>query len=533
MKLSELIAAVPAATFPNSGDPEITAVVEDSRHVTPGALFVARRGRELDGHAFILAALQAGAAAIVGELAVGELPDACAEMTIPYVQASDGAAAVGQLAAALHGFPARKLVMIGVTGTDGKTTTCSLIHSILRAASIRAGLITTVNTEIGAEVMDTGFHVTTPDAAAVQGFLARMVAAGMTHCVLEATSHGLAQQRVAACEFDLAVVTNITHEHLDYHGSLDAYLKAKAMLFDSLAFAAPKTGVSKLAVLNRDDDQSYEYLRERLQVDYADYGLQSSAATYADHIRSEGAGTRFDVQTDGKRFSVETALPGEYNVANCLAAIVATRNGLGIAIESVKAGIATMRAIAGRMERINLGQNFEAVVDFAHTPNSLRELLRAVRKETAGRIIVVFGSAGLRDVAKRSWMGSVAAQLADVAVITAEDPRTESLADIMAEIAAGCAKVGGVEGETFWQLADRADAIRFAVGLAGPGDVVLACGKAHEQSMCFGAVEYSWDDSVAMRAAIADRMGKAAPAPPVLPTATAFADSAKPEMNGG
>jgi UDP-N-acetylmuramoyl-L-alanyl-D-glutamate--2,6-diaminopimelate ligase len=239
------------------------------------------------------------------------------------------------------------------------------------------------------------------------------------------------------------------------------------------------------------------------------------------------------VQTDGERFSVETALSGEHNVANCLAAIAATRNGLGIAIESVEAGIATMRAIAGRMERINLGQNFEAVVDFAHTPNSLRELLRAVRKETAGRIIVVFGSAGLRDVAKRSWMGSVAAQLADVAVITAEDPRTESLADIMAEIAAGCAKVGGVEGETFWQLADRADAIRFAVGLAGPGDVVLACGKAHEQSMCFGAVEYSWDDSVAMRAAIADRMGKAAPAPPVLPTATAFADSAKPEMNGG
>ncbi|MDP6793402.1 MAG: Mur ligase family protein, partial [Anaerolineales bacterium] len=272
MKLSELIADVSAATFHPSSDPEITAVVEDSRAVTPGALFVARRGREVDGHGFIPAALQAGAAAIAGELGEDQLPAVSATLRIPYVQVPDGAAAAGSLAAALHGFPARKLVMIGVTGTDGKTTTCHLIHSVLRAAGIRAGLITTVNGVIGDEIVDTGFHVTTPDAATVQGFLARMVASGMTHGVLEATSHGLAQQRVAACEFDLAVVTNITHEHLDYHGSLADYLQAKAMLFESLGSAVPKPGVRKLAVLNQDDEQSYEYLRERLQVDFVDYG---------------------------------------------------------------------------------------------------------------------------------------------------------------------------------------------------------------------------------------------------------------------
>ncbi len=533
MKLSELIAAVPAATGHQIGDPEIIAVVEDSRLVTPGALFVARRGREFDGHAFMRAAMQAGAVAIVGELGEDQLSEACGNLSVPYVQVPEGAAAVGYMAAALHGFPARRLVMIGVTGTDGKTTTCNLIHGVLRAAGIPAGLITTVNAVIGDELMDTGFHVTTPDAAAVQSLLERMVAAGMTHCVLEVTSHGLAQQRVVACEFDLAVVTNITHEHLDYHGSLADYLQAKATLFESLASSMLKGGVRKLAVLNRDDDQSYEYLRERLQVDCVDYGLQLATSVRAENVRSYGMGNRFDVYTDGERFSVETALAGEYNVANCLAAIAATRKGLGLPIKAIQVGISTMSAIPGRMERIDLGQDFEAVVDFAHTPNSLRAILRAVRKKSVGRIIVVFGSAGLRDVAKRSWMGSVAAELADITVITAEDPRTESLAAIMAEIAAGCAEMGGVEGDTFWQLADRNEAIRFAVDLAASCDVVLACGKGQEQSMCFGAVEYPWDDRVAMRAAVAARLGQAAPSPPVLPTATAFAERSDLEMNDG
>jgi UDP-N-acetylmuramoyl-L-alanyl-D-glutamate--2,6-diaminopimelate ligase len=523
VKLSELITAIPAATGHQIGDPEITAVVEDSRMVRPGSLFVARRGREFDGHGFMLAALEAGAVAIVGELGEGQITEAFGKLRVPYLQVPEGAAAIAYLAAALHGFPARKLVMIGVTGTDGKTTTCNLIHSILRAARIPVGLITTVNAVIGDELMDTGFHVTTPSAAAVQSLLQRMVGAGMTHCVLEATSHGLAQHRVAACEFDIAVVTNITHEHLDYHGSLADYLQAKGILFESLASSVPKDGVLKLAVLNRDDEQSYEYLREMLQVEYVDYGLQLDTSVSADNIRRYGTGNRFDISADGESFSVETELTGDYNVANCLAAIAVARKGLGVPVQAVKVGISTMPAIPGRMERIDLGQDFEAVVDFAHTPNALRAILGAVRSENVGRTIVVFGSAGLRDIAKRSWMGSVAAEMADITVITAEDPRTESLVDIMADVAAGCANMGGIEGETFWQIEDRNEAIRFAVGLASPGDVVLACGKAHEQSMCFGVMEYPWDDRIAMRAAIAERMGQVAVAPPVLPTATANA----------
>ena len=533
MKISELIAAVPVRKLHNAGDLDITAVLEDSRAVIPGAIFVARRGREFDGHRFIQPALEAGAAAIVGEMDMEKLPETPGKLPVPYLQVPDASVAVGNLAAAFHDFPSHNLVMIGVTGTDGKTTTCNLVHNVLRTAGIPTGLISTVNAVIGDEVVDTGFHVTTPDAAAVQGFLARMVAAGMTHCVVEATSHGLAQHRLNACEFDIAVLTNITHEHLDYHGSLAGYLRAKNMLFESLCYSVPKAGIRKLAVLNRDDEYSYPYIRERLEVDFVDYGLGMPANYQGENIRVGGAGNCFDVITETESFQIDTALPGEYNVSNCLASIAVARSGMDIRIESIQSGISTMPSIPGRMEYIDVGQDFEAVVDFAHTPNSLRELLRAVKKRNAGRIIVVFGSAGLRDTAKRSLMGSVAAELADITVITAEDPRTESLSDIMAEIASGCVNMGGVEGETFWRLIDREEAIRFAVGLAGPGDIVLACGKAHEQSMCFGAVEYPWDDRVAMRAAVSERMGRKVSAPLVLPTSALFSDGLQPDISGG
>ena len=533
MKISELIEFVQLSNLHNASDLEITAVVEDSRAVIPGAIFVARRGREYDGHRFIQAALDCGAAAIVGEIDLGKLPESSAKMSVPYLQVPDASVAVGNLAAAFYDFPAHDLVMIGVTGTDGKTTTCNLIHNVLRTAGIPTGLISTVNAVIGDEVVDTGFHVTTPDAAAVQSLLSQMVAAGMTHCVLEATSHGLAQHRLNGCEFDIAVLTNITHEHLDYHGSLGAYLQAKNMLFDGLSSSVPKAGIRKLAILNRDDECSYSYIRERLEVACVDYGLRMSTNYQGENVRVVESGTCFDVISESATFQVDTALIGEYNVSNCLAAVAVARSGLDIGIETIQSGISTMPSIPGRMEYIDVGQEFDAVVDFAHTPNSLRELLRAVKEIISGRVIVVFGSAGLRDTAKRSLMGSVAAELADVTVITAEDPRTESPLDIMAEIAAGCVKVGGIEGETFWRMTDRAEAIKFAVDLAGPGDIVLACGKAHEQSMCFGAVEYPWDDRVTMRAAVAERMGTAMSTPLVLPTSAMFSDGSRLDINGG
>ncbi len=550
MRLSTLVSALPAVLQRSPGDPDILGLEHDSRCVTPGALFVARRGGNTDGHRFIPNAIERGAVAIIGEDSHIPTPPHLA-----YVQVPNSSEALAWLCAAYHDFPARKLVMIGVTGTDGKTTTCNLIHSVLLAAGLKVGMISTVNAVIGDEVLDTGLHTTTPDAPDVQRYLAQMAAAGMTHCVLETTSHGLAQHRVAACDFDFAVATNITHEHLDFHGSLENYRAAKARLFEGLAAAHKKPGVEKLAVLNADDG-SYEYLRARLSVLYMSYGIAAPADVRAAEINHTPDSTRFTVRSSAVRplasdLHFQTSLIGLFNISNCLAAIAVGLNGLGLPPEVVQRGIASLKGVVGRMERIDLGQDFTAIVDFAHTPNGLKRALETARQlaggksfaaenagsgekskrisahsahsavNNKGRVIVVFGSAGLRDVAKRRWMGEVAAELADLAVITAEDPRTESLEAIMAESAAGAEAKGGREGHTFWRIADRGEAIAFAVGLAAPGDVVMACGKAHEQSMCFGEIEYPWDDRVAMRAALSARLGLPGPAMPRLPTSPA------------
>ena len=521
MNLSKLLSVVQASNISNKGDPDISSVVEDSNNVIPGALFVARRGLVSDGHEFIPSALDNGAAAVVGELPFAKVCEWFDESNVPYIQVDTSTRALSWCAAAFRKFPSRNLVMIGVTGTDGKTTTCNIIHSILCAAGIRTGLITTVNAVIGDETKDTGFHVTTPDAVVLQDLLEQMVDTGMTHCVIEVTSHGLVQHRVSACEFDIAVLTNITHEHLDYHGTLESYMNAKSLLFDQVGATTSKPEINKLAVLNYDDEQSYSFIKNKLNTHLVDYGIESQSIVKATNVSIHEGNTSFDVKIGEDCFPVETVLVGQYNVSNCLAAIAASYNGLDIHPEHIQAGIASLERIPGRMEYINIGQDFEAVVDFAHTPNSLRELLVSVRKITNGRIIVVFGSAGLRDVAKRSWMGSIAAEFADFTVITAEDPRTESLSDIMAEIASGCEKMGGIESKTFCKIPDRADAIRFAVRMAVSGDIVLACGKAHEQSMCFGSIEYPWDDRMAMYAAVAERLGMKADYPPNLPTSEA------------
>ncbi len=507
MNLSDLIVHAPGVLAAPAADPVIRApVVEDSRQVQPGGVFVARPGGSADGHRFISAAVERGAAAVVGEL-----PPAQAACPVPYVQVSSSGLALAYLAAAWHGFPARRLVMIGVTGTDGKTTTTNLIFGILRAAGLPAGMISTINAVLGDEQADTGLHVTTPTAPEVQGYLARMAAAGLTHCVLETTSHGWAQHRVAACDFDVAVITNIQHEHLDFHGSFEAYRDAKAMLFRDLLTGArkesgPAAGLEKLAVINLDDEPSAGCLLAIPADHQLTYSLsyRAGADVSAAAVRCGPDSTRLTVLLpDQESFPLDTPLVGEFNVSNILAA-VAVGYGLGLPLDAIRRGLESVRAVSGRMERIVMGQPFLALVDFAHTPNALRRALETARRmiQPPGRVIVVFGSAGLRDPAKRAMMGDTAARLADLTIITAEDPRTESLDDIMAASAEACRAAGGVEGQTFWREPDRGRAIFRAVQMARLGDIVIACGKGHEQSMCFGTVEYPWDDRAAMRAAL-------------------------------
>jgi UDP-N-acetylmuramoyl-L-alanyl-D-glutamate--2,6-diaminopimelate ligase len=523
----------------NIPDIPITGISIDNRLVKPGHLFVAMKGGSADGHDFIPKAIENGAAAVVGERDLSGLP-------IPYIRLENPRRALTWIAASFYDWPGRKLTVLGVTGTDGKTTTTNLIYQILLAAGIKAGMISTVNAVIGDEVLDTGFHVTTPDAHDVQRYLARMVDAGLTHVILETTSHGWAQNRVDACEFDIGVVTNITHEHLDEHGSYENYRAAKARLFSSLEITSEKPqGNPRLALINRDDLKSFDYLNDFIRVKKLNYGLNEEADVRAVDIVYSPSGTHFRAVSKDFSVPVNSTLVGAFNISNCLAALTATVYGLKIKPEIAAQGIAALRGIPGRMERIDMGQNFTAIVDFAHTPNALKVSLEAAREmlnsatehtesteniekknaessaismATRPRVIAVFGSAGLRDKAKRRMMAEISAELADLTVLTAEDPRTESLEEILEEMAEGARSKGGREAETFWRVPDRGEAIRFALRLARPADIVLSCGKGHEQSMCFGKTEYLWDDRTAMRAALAEYLNIEGPAMPYLPS---------------
>ncbi|MBC7262676.1 MAG: UDP-N-acetylmuramoyl-L-alanyl-D-glutamate--2,6-diaminopimelate ligase, partial [Chloroflexi bacterium] len=401
--------------------------------------------------------------------------------------------------------PARKLGVIGVTGTDGKTTTVRLISAILQAAGYRVGWISTVNAFIGGVEVDTGLHTTTPDAPDIQNYLAQMVAQGAQYAVIEATSHGLAQHRVTACEFDVAVVTNITHEHLDYHGTFEEYRAAKARLFKHLATSYRKPGVPKAAILNA-DDPSYDFLQALCAVQCYSYGIEKPSDIRAEQIRSLPSGLAFQVVTPEGEFPVESPLIGMFNVYNILAAI-AVGISQGVPYEAVQRGVLAVSGVTGRMERIALGQDFTVVIDFAHTPNALEKALRTVRTMTQGKVLVVFGCAGLRDHAKRPLMGEIAGKLADYIFLTAEDPRTEDVHDIIRQIAVGCERAGRREGVDFWEIPDRSEAISAAIARAKPGDLVIITGKGHERSMCFGTTEYPWSEHEAVEKAIRARLG--------------------------
>lgn len=512
--LSKLLSDAEVEIVSSRGpDVLVTGVERDSRNVKPGNLFIAQAGLSADGHNYINAAKENGAVAVAGEKSPDEV-----DSELPYVQLKPSLDNFSYLSASYYDFPGRKLTVIGVTGTDGKTTTSNLFFGILKAAGIKAGMVTTVNALIGDQVVDTGFHVTTPEANDVQRYMAQMVDAGLTHVILESTSHGLAQGRVTACEYDIGVVTNITHEHLDYHGNYENYRAAKARLFKLCARSVKKPGVEKLAVLNR-DDRSYDFLKSFVKVPQVAYGRAEGSNVHATNIEYSPGGMKFIVSVNNsEEFEIASPLIGEFNLSNILAAVSAARVGLNIDAPVIQTGITSLKAVTGRMEPIDLGQDFTAIVDFAHTPNALEVALNAVRKLTSGRVIAIFGSAGLRDRAKRRMMAEVSARLADVTVITAEDPRTESLDAILDEMGKAAESQGAVEGKTYIKVPDRGEAIRRAIKMAKPGDLIVACGKGHEQSMCFGTTEYLWDDRTAMKAALAEHLGIDGYPMPYLPT---------------
>jgi UDP-N-acetylmuramoyl-L-alanyl-D-glutamate--2,6-diaminopimelate ligase len=481
MRISELAREVAGAAVGGGPDAQVDRVVQDSRQAAPGALFVAVRGRRADGHDFAVeAARRGGAVAVEREVA---LPPGAAWLRLP-----DTRSGLAELAAAVQGRPARRLLVVGVTGTEGKTTTTHMAGHVLERAGVPAGYLSTVAHRAGGPDRPNASGMTTMGAPQVQEWLARMVADGARAAVVEATSHALDQDRVGACEFDVAAFTNVFSDHLDYHGSLEAYRQAKARLIDLCAAAAGK-GIPKTAVLNR-DDASYEELAARPIERRLSYGIESAADVRATGVEPAGAGTAFRMHFGGAAAPVRLRMAGTFNVSNALCA-AASCLALGLPLDQVAAGLSDFAGVRGRLEPVDLGQPFRVYVDFADSPLSLDNMLSAMRAETEGRLMVMFGATGRSDHG-REGMGRAAARHADFFVITTDDPVGEDPAELARRVEAGAA--GRQRGRDYEVVLDRREAIRHVLGAAGPGDVVVLAGKGHEQTMLLAGGPVPWDD---------------------------------------
>jgi UDP-N-acetylmuramoyl-L-alanyl-D-glutamate--2,6-diaminopimelate ligase len=497
MKLDTLLAALEQPAKHELAldllDSDITSLAYDSRNVEAGGLFIAVPGTHTDGQRFLGDAARRGAIVALGE----PLQDSHTS-TLPYLEVADVRRALADLACAFYHYPAQHLCTIGVTGTDGKTTTANLISTLLEVAGKPNGLMTTANFKIKGQEWENATRQSTLEALEIQQLLRRMLDEHVTHAVVEATSHGLELQRVRGCAFDVGVVTNITHEHLDFHKTIDAYRRAKARLFEMLDSSRDKgLGIKSVAVLNR-DDVSYDVLRPYCHVPILDYGIDTPAAVRAVDVQLQAYSTRFRALLPDAEVQIETQLVGRFNISNCLAAI-ATAYALKVPLTDIARGLASVKGVTGRMERIDEGQPFTVIVDYAHTPDSLQKVLATLRPLTKGKLLVVFGSAGERDVQKRPAMGRIAAQMTDFFVITDEDPRDEDRESILHDIAIGAEALGKRQGIDFLCIADRTEAIATAFAHARPEDTVLLAGKGHEQSIIIGREKLPWDDRCVAR----------------------------------
>ncbi|MEO6294644.1 MAG: UDP-N-acetylmuramoyl-L-alanyl-D-glutamate--2,6-diaminopimelate ligase [Candidatus Limnocylindria bacterium] len=462
---------------------EVTALAYDSRRVEPGTLFFAVPGVHVDGHDFAAAAVESGAIGLVVE---HELPDA----SVPQLVVDRSRRALADAADAWFGRPSEKLRVIGITGTDGKTTSSVLAVELLRAGARRPGLMGTVAVDIGDERTPNDDRNTTPESLELQELLAQMVSAGNDSVVMEATSHGLALERTRNCRFDVGVVTSVTSEHLEFHGSLEAYRAAKARLIEE----AP------LAILNTDDD-AFTFFRSRARQRVMTYGIDTDADLRATDLVADADGSRFTLVAPDWSGPISLPMPGRFNVSNALAAL-AIAHVEGVGWEVAAEALARTTGVPGRMERIDAGQSFAVVVDYAHTADSLAKVLRMLRPVTRGRLIAVIGSAGERDPTKRPAMGRVSAELSDLTIVTDEDPRLENPRFINEAIADG-ARAAGATDASLVVIDDRREAIGHAIGLAREGDVVLLAGKGHEASIFYGNEKLAWDDRVVAREALA------------------------------
>lgn len=483
------------------GDPDtrIERVVYDSRQAGPGALFVAVPGFKTDGHDFVADAAARGAVAIAVERPV-PVPAAVAVL-----QVTSSRYALGALAARLRGWPSRKLRTIGVTGTNGKTTTTHLIRAILREHGHKVGLIGTVRNYIDNDEVPA--LLTTPQASDLHDLMHRMVAEGCSHVVMEVSSEGLDMRRVDHVEFDIGCLTNLTQDHLNYHGTLERYREAKLQLFRLLS-SAGATKSPKFAVLNS-DDPSMEYFAAACSVPVYKYGLNPASSVYARNLDITSAGSRFELHTPQGDVPISLLLAGKFNVYNALAA-ASVCLAEGVDLDTIRRALEKATGVAGRMEAINAGQPFGVFVDYAHSPDGLENVLRTAHGFARGRVIAVFGCGGDRDRTKRPEMGRIAGQLADYTIITSDNPRSEDPRAILHEIEAGIRQVLK-PGHHYELVEDRTDAIGRAIEIAQTGDVILIAGKGHETYQIFRDRTIDFDDRLVARRLIEARFGRQQP----------------------
>ncbi len=487
-------------------DVMVRGITHDSRTVRPGALFVALAGDHSDGHEHVVEAAAAGASAAIVERAVHDTD-------LPQLIVRDSRLALAGAAAWWYGDPSHDLAVVGITGTDGKTTTSFLASAALEAAGVRTGMVGTVDTRIGGVQAANTVHATTPDAPTLQRTLRAMVAAGDAAAVLETTSHGLALGRVEAVAYDIAILTNLTHEHLELHGTWEAYRDAKLSLFERLdrsgrsSSGRPKmTGWPATGIVNADDPSAGAFIgvTQEAGARVITYGTDPTADVRVTRVEEDQHRLRIAFDAPSGSAVVDLRLVGRFNVHNALA-VVALGEAAGLDPAAIRDGLSTVAAVPGRMERVELGQPFGVIIDFAHSPASLQAVMDVLAPSAASRgggLIVVFGSAGERDTAKRPQMGRIAAERARVVVVTDEDPRGEDRDAILEAIARGAEGAGKRRDHDLLLIPDRRAAIAAAIDRARPGDIVFLAGKGHERTIEGAAGPRPWHERLEAETAL-------------------------------
>ncbi len=479
MNLAEIVKTVRPLAVEGTLDREITGITCDSRRVMPGNLFVAVRGERTDGHRFVDAAIDRGALAVVLE------SDTSFRQRVTRIKVSDARRSMAQASAQFYNHPSQGLKVVGITGTNGKTTTAFMVRAIMEGAGFPCGLLGTVQYQIGQRVIPASR--TTPESVEIQEMMSQMLRAGCGGVSMEVSSHALDQSRVSEVDFDVAVFTNLSQDHLDYHGTMENYFESKVKLFSALG-TVRKAG---RAVVNADNAYGRELIK-RLGGDHAvvSYGASSAAVVRAEDVRVSAEGSYFIAHTPQGSIPMSLPLIGRYNVSNALAAIGASL-ALGIDLPIIERALAKFRAVPGRVEKIKIKEEPAVFVDYAHTADALRNVLVTLSELTKGRLIVVFGCGGDRDKGKRKPMGQAAAELADFSILTSDNPRTEDPGEILRQIEEG-----------FWAstvrryqvIEDRREAIERALDIARPGDTVLIAGKGHEAYQEFADTVVPFND---------------------------------------